>query len=115
MIHDPSVSATQLAGPLWSSGDWHLDFRYRLILNAIAPEAMEAKGRDRLKVVGPSRHAEDALEGLLTAPGSSAFPTMVRSCLSPHDPQIGSEAREVERPVPLPLPARRARPTPANG
>ncbi len=65
MIHDPSVSATQLAGPFWSSGDWHVDFRYRLILNAIAPEAMEAKGRDRLKEVGPSRHAEDALEGLL--------------------------------------------------
>jgi SAM-dependent methyltransferase len=65
MIHDPSVSAAQLARPFNGLGDWRLDCRYRLILQLVSLETIETQARHQLDAIGSCRQAEDALEVLL--------------------------------------------------
>ncbi len=65
MIHDPSITAAQVANPFRGRDDWHLDCRHRLILLSIPLDTIEEKAKSQLGAISSSRHIEDALETLL--------------------------------------------------
>ncbi|HEU5135790.1 MAG TPA: class I SAM-dependent methyltransferase [Steroidobacteraceae bacterium] len=65
MVHDPSVTAAQLARPFNGRDEWRIDCRHRLILQPLPLREIEEQAKRRLAAAGPSRALEDALEILL--------------------------------------------------
>jgi len=65
MVHDPSVTAAQLARPFSGREEWRIDCRHRLILQPLPLQEIEEQAKRQLASIGPSRALEDALESLL--------------------------------------------------
>ncbi|HET9215352.1 MAG TPA: class I SAM-dependent methyltransferase [Terriglobia bacterium] len=65
MVHDPSLTAAQLARPFGGREEWRIDCRHRLILQPRPLDEIEEKAKRQLAATGPSRALEDALEILL--------------------------------------------------
>lgn len=65
MVHDPSLTAAQLARPFSGREEWRIDCRHRLILRPLPLDEIEEQAKRKLAAAGASRALEDALEILL--------------------------------------------------
>jgi SAM-dependent methyltransferase len=65
MVHEPNVTAAQLARPFTGREEWRIDCRHRLILQPLPLDEIEEQAKHQLASTGPSHALEDALESLL--------------------------------------------------
>ena len=65
LVHDPSITAAQLARPFGGRSEWRLECRHRLVLQALPLYEIEEQAKRQLARTGPSRVLEESLEFLL--------------------------------------------------
>lgn len=65
LVHNPCVSAAQLAAPFLFLGGFRIDYSYRLMLQAVPVARMETSAREQLATIGGCPQLEAALSSLL--------------------------------------------------
>lgn len=65
LVHNPCVSAAQLAAPFLFLGGFRIDYSYRLMLQAVPVARLEASAREQLATIGGCAQLEAALSSLL--------------------------------------------------
>jgi SAM-dependent methyltransferase len=65
LVHNPCVSAAQLAAPFLFLGGFRIDYSYRLMLQAVPVARMETSAREQLATIGGCPQLAAALSSLL--------------------------------------------------